>query len=35
MSDQLHIALVPSDLFWNDPLANKNHFDALLASVRI
>ena len=34
MSDQLHIALVQSDLFWNDPLANKNHFDALLTSVQ-
>lgn len=34
MSNQLHIALVQSDLFWNDPLANKNHFDALLTSVQ-
>ena len=34
MSNQLHIALVQSDLFWNDPLANKNHFDALLTNVQ-
>ena len=34
MSNQLHIALVQSDLFWNDPLANKNRFDALLTSVQ-
>lgn len=34
MSDQLHIALVQSDLYWNDPLANKNHFDALLKSLQ-
>ena len=33
MSDQLHIGLVQSDLFWNNPLANKNHFDALLTSL--
>lgn len=33
MSNQLHIALVQSNLSWNDPLANKNHFDALLTSV--
>lgn len=34
MSNQLHIALVQSDLFWDDPLANKNRFDALLTSVQ-
>ena len=34
MSDQLHIALVQSDLFWNEPRANKNRFDALLTSVQ-
>ena len=34
MSDQLHVALVQSDLFWNDPLANKISFDALLTSVQ-
>ena len=34
MSDQLHVALVQSDLFWNDPLANKARFDALLTSVQ-
>lgn len=34
MSNQLHIALVQSDLFWNEPLANKNRFDALLTSVQ-
>ena len=30
----MHIALVQSDLFWNDPIANKNRFDTLLTSVR-
>lgn len=34
MSNQLHIALVQSDLFWNEPLANKNRFDTLLTSVQ-
>ena len=34
MSDQLHVALVQSDLFWNDTLANKTRFDALLTSVQ-
>ncbi len=33
MSNKLCIALVQSNLSWNDPLANKNHFDALLDSV--
>ena len=35
MSNQLHIALVQSDLFWDDPLSNKNRFDALLTSVQV
>lgn len=33
MSNKLYVALVQSNLSWNDPLANKNHFDALLDSV--
>ena len=33
MSNKLHIALFQTDLFWNDPIANKNRFDALFASV--
>ena len=33
MSNQLHVALVQSDLFWNDPCGNKSHFDSLLSSV--
>lgn len=33
MSNKLYVALVQSNLSWNDPLANKNHFDALLTSA--
>jgi len=34
MSNKLCIALVQTDLFWNNPLANKKHFDGLLTSVK-
>ena len=33
MSNKLHVALVQSNLSWNDPPANKNHLDALLTSA--
>ena len=34
MSKQLHIALVQSDLIWQDPISNKHRFDVLLSSVQ-
>lgn len=34
MSDKLHIALVQSNLYWNDPVSNKKHFDSLLKEVQ-
>lgn len=33
MSNKLYVALVQTDLFWNNPMANKNYFDTILSRV--
>lgn len=33
MSNQLHIALVQANLYWNDAVSNRNHFNDLLKDV--
>ena len=34
MSNKLNIALVQCDLFWDDPISNKNRLDFLLTNVK-